>query len=134
MAEVLGCPRCPRFWVSQSSVVPKSSKVHPKNCRKDWARGGGAHLQRVVGGEGDGEAAREELREGVAVVVQEEGVVAERRHAEADLRQVEEVLQRQALAQVDAVGDVLAAHQRAHQVVHVSRLPCAQGPPPTLVI
>ena len=40
----------------------------------------------------------------------------------AYLCQVEQVLQRQALAQVDAMRDVLAQHQRAHQVVDVAGL------------
>ena len=87
----------------------------------------GARLHGVVGGEGEGEAAREEGGEGVLVVVQEQGVVGERGHAQPDLRQVEEVLQGQVLAQVDAVRDVLAQHQRAHQVVHVACLACACG-------
>ncbi len=42
----------------------------------------------------------------------------------AYLCQVEQVLQRQALAQVDAMRDVLAQHQRAHQVVDVAGLAC----------
>ena len=74
----------------------------------------GRYLQGVVRREGQGEAAGEEDWEGVLVVVQEEGVVAEGAHAQPDLREVEEVLQRQALAQVDAVRDVLAQQQRAH--------------------
>ena len=49
-----------------------------------------AHLQGVVGGEADGEAAGKEGGEGVAVVVQEERVVGERGHAEPDLRGGEE--------------------------------------------
>ena len=73
----------------------------------------GRHLQGVVRRQGQGEATGEEDWEGVLVVVQEEGVVAERAHAQPDLREVEEVLQRQALAQVDAVRDVLAQQQRA---------------------
>ena len=50
-------------------------------------------LQGVVGGEGDVEAAVEVFLQGVAVVVQEEGVVAQRGHGDADLGQVVEVLQ-----------------------------------------
>ena len=42
-------------------------------------------LQRVVCGEGDVEAPAEVLGEGTAVVVQEEVVVAQRRHGNTDL-------------------------------------------------
>ena len=77
----------------------------------EWLR---CHLQGVVRRQGQGEAAGKEDREGVLVIIQEEGVVAERAHAQPDLREVEEVLQRQALAQVDAVRDVLAQQQRAY--------------------
>ena len=42
-------------------------------------------LQRVVGRQGHAQPAREERRERVLVVVEEERVVGERRHAEADL-------------------------------------------------
>ena len=49
-------------------------------------------LEWVIGGEGDVEASTEVLREGAAVVVEEEVVVAERRHGNADLSQVVEVL------------------------------------------
>ena len=42
-------------------------------------------LQRVVGRQRHAQPAREEGGEGVLVVVEEEGVVGERRHAEADL-------------------------------------------------
>ena len=54
-------------------------------------------LKRIIRGEGDEEAAREKLWEGVAMVVDEEGVVAERGHGDADLRQVEEVLEHRGL-------------------------------------
>jgi hypothetical protein len=43
-------------------------------------------------------------------------------HAQANLRHVEEVLQAGALAQVDAVSDVLTQHQRTHEVVDVTSL------------
>ena len=42
--------------------------------------------ERVVSGERQGEAAREEHREGVFVVVQEQRVVAQRAHAQPNLR------------------------------------------------
>ena len=40
------------------------------------------------------------------------------------LGQIEEVLQGERLAQVDAVRNVLAQQQRAHQMIHVARLTC----------
>lgn len=50
-------------------------------------------LQRVVSTERDPQAAREEVRQRVAVVAQEQRVVAERGHRDVDLRQVIHVLQ-----------------------------------------
>ena len=82
------------------------------------------YLEGVVRGQGQGEAAGKEDGEGVLVVVQEEGVVAEGAHAQPDLAQVVQVLQRQRLAQVDAVRDVLAQQQAAHQVIHIPGLAC----------
>ena len=55
-------------------------------------------LERIVGGEGDEEAPGEVLGEGVAVVGEEEGVVAEGRHGYANLCQVVQVLQHRDLA------------------------------------
>ena len=82
------------------------------------------YLEGVVCGEGEGEAAGEEDGEGVLVVVQEQGVVAEGAHAQPDLAQVVQVLQRQRLAQIDAVRNVLAQQQAAHQVIHIPSLTC----------
>ena len=45
-------------------------------------------LQGVVGGKADVQATCEEQRQRVAVVVQEEGVVGQRRHAEPNLREL----------------------------------------------
>lgn len=87
---------------------------------------GAAHLKGVIGGQADGEAASKEGGEGVAVVVQEEGVVGEGGHAQANLGQVVEVLQGWGLAQIDAVGDVVAEEHGGHQVVHIPSLTCSQ--------
>ena len=84
----------------------------------------GACLQRVISGEADGEAAGEEGGKGVAVVVQEEGVIGERGHAQPDLSQVVQVLQGWGLAQVDAVGDVVTQQHGRHQVVYIPCLSC----------
>jgi hypothetical protein len=48
--------------------------------------------------------------------------VAHPPHAEPDLCHVEEVLQAGALAQVDAVSNVLTQHQSGHKVVNVTSL------------
>lgn len=50
-------------------------------------------LERVVSGQGDAQSSGEELRQRVAVVTQEERVVAQRRHRDEHLRQVVQVLQ-----------------------------------------
>lgn len=54
---------------------------------------GEVELEGVIGGEGDHEPPREVLGQGVAVVAEEEAVVAQRGHGDADLRQVVQVLQ-----------------------------------------
>ena len=64
----------------------------------------------VVGAERDVEALLEVLRKGILIVVQEELVVGQRRHGDAHLREVVEVLQSGVLAQKDAVVD-LVGHQ-----------------------
>ena len=57
-------------------------------------------LKRVIGAEGDEEASREEVVDGVLLVVQEEGVVREGRHGNADLGKVIQVLQHWSLSGV----------------------------------
>jgi len=54
-------------------------------------------LERVVGGQRDEQAACEELGQRVAVVVEEQRVVAERGHRDAHLGQVVQVLQHRRL-------------------------------------
>lgn len=49
---------------------------------------GEVKLERVVGGEGDGQAARQKLRKRVPVVVEKEGIVAQRRHGDSNLAQL----------------------------------------------
>ena len=50
-------------------------------------------LQRIVGGKGDHETACGVFGERVSMIVEEEAVVAERRHGDADAGQVIQVLQ-----------------------------------------
>lgn len=58
---------------------------------------GEVELQGVIGGEGDHETTRQVLRKGVAVVAEEEAVVAEWRHGNANLGQVVQILQDRSL-------------------------------------
>ena len=57
------------------------------------------------------------------MVVEEERVVRQRRHVQADLLQVVEVLQDRRFSQVDAVRDVLGEQKRRGEVVDVASLP-----------
>src|SRR5690349_19221305 len=59
----------------------------------------------------------EESREWVLVIFDEEQVVGERRHGDADLRQVVEVLQRRALLQHQPVVDRLGQQKGGRQVL-----------------
>mmetsp|Transcript_30605 Transcript_30605/g.42377 ORF Transcript_30605/g.42377 Transcript_30605/m.42377 type:complete len:205 (+) Transcript_30605:355-969(+) len=79
-------------------------------------------LQRVVCRKGHIKPPREKEREGVAVVVKEEGVVRERGHGQPNLGQVEEVLQPGRLAQVVAVCYFVSKEEGGGQVVDVTRL------------
>lgn len=67
-------------------------------------------------GRGDGRDSR------VAVVGEEQRVVAQGRHGQADLLQVEEVLHDGHLAQQDAVRDRVTREEGRRQVVRVSGL------------
>ena len=78
--------------------------------------------QRVVRGQRHGQPARKVRRERIAMVVQEQRVVAQRAHAEADLREVVQVLQEGALAELDAMRDVLGAHEARGEVVDLAGL------------
>ena len=79
-------------------------------------------LQGVVRGQGHVEAAREVDLEGVAIVVEEELVVAEGAHGDAHLHEVVQVLHPGGLAQLDAVVDLARGEEARRQVVHVPRL------------
>ena len=56
-------------------------------------------LQRVVGAQADIEACLEELRNRIPFVRKEQRIVAKQTHGDANLLEVEEVLQRRDLAQ-----------------------------------
>eukprot|EP00760_Papus_ankaliazontas_P027917 PhM_4_TR3463/c1_g1_i1/m.25542 len=74
-------------------------------------------LQWVVGAKGDVETAREEVREWVLEEVEEETVVAERRHGDAHLGEVVDVLKSGAVPQIDTVVNLIARQETCHQVV-----------------
>jgi len=54
-------------------------------------------LERIVGGQRDEQTSSEELGQRIAVIVEKQRVVAQRRHGDADLRQVIQVLQHRRL-------------------------------------
>lgn len=58
---------------------------------------GEVKLQGVVGGQGDHEASGQILWQRVPVVAEEQAVIAERRHGDADLCQVVEILKHRSL-------------------------------------
>ena len=62
---------------------------------------GEVELQGVVGGQGHDEAPGQVLRQGVTVVAEEQAVVAEGRHGDANLGQVVQVLQHRGLGRTD---------------------------------
>ena len=62
-------------------------------------RDGGDITRIITCGKGDVQAGPEEILERVAFIREEERVIAERRHGEADLLEVEQVLERRNLAE-----------------------------------
>ncbi len=79
-------------------------------------------LKRVVGGQANIESNRVILGERILDIVQEHGVIAEWRHGNAHLTQVEEVHEHGHLAQHQAMRDVVGEHERANKVIHGARL------------
>lgn len=79
-------------------------------------------LQRVIGGQGHVKPTLEEAGARVLVVRQEQGVVTEGRHRDADLVQVVEILQQRHLAQQDTMADAVAAQEADGQVIGVTGL------------
>jgi len=62
-----------------------------------WRNLGEVELERIVGGQRDEQTSSEELGQRIAVIVEKQRVVAQRRHGDADLRQVIQVLQHRRL-------------------------------------
>ncbi len=65
-------------------------------------------LQRVVCRQGHLQASRKELWKGVSVVVQEEGIVGQGAHAQANLGHVVQVLETRRLSEIDSVSNVFS--------------------------
>mmetsp|Transcript_8423 Transcript_8423/g.52656 ORF Transcript_8423/g.52656 Transcript_8423/m.52656 type:complete len:274 (+) Transcript_8423:4142-4963(+) len=78
-----------------------------------WIVRGQAHIKPPI----------EKCGERVPVIVQEQVVVAQRRHCKTDLFEVIQVLQARTLPQIDAVGNAVRPHEGRHQVIHVSGFP-----------
>lgn len=94
-------------------------------------------LQRIIGGQGHVEPTLEEAGARVLVVRQEQRVVTEGRHGDADLVQVVEILQQRHLAQQDTVADAMAAQEADSQMIGVTSLTAVRPKdesvePPTL--
>ena len=83
---------------------------------------GEVELQRIIRAQTDVEPRLEEVRQRVALVGEEEGVVAERAHRNSDLLEVEKVLKRRDLAQQNSVRDRLRGEERGGQMVGVASL------------
>lgn len=81
---------------------------------------GEVELERIVGTQTDIETAVEEGREGVALIVQEQGVVGQGRHGNTHLGQVEQVLQSGDLAQENTVRDTKGSQEGRGQVIRVT--------------
>ena len=80
---------------------------------------GEVELQRVVCAQTDVQPNLEEVWERVSLVSQEECVVTERAHGQADLLQVEKVLESRDLAKEDTMGDRMSEQIGRGQVVRV---------------
>ena len=80
-------------------------------------------LQRVVGAQANVQPCSEKLRQRVPLVRQEQRVVAQRAHGDADLLQVEQVLECGHLSQENPVRDGVGRQERRRQVVRVTGLP-----------
>lgn len=83
---------------------------------------GEVELQGVIRGKGNDESPGQVLRQGIAVIVEEQGVVGERGHGDADLGEIVEILEHGHLAQQETVGDVLGHEVAADQMLYGSGL------------
>lgn len=84
-------------------------------------------LERVVGGKAHVQTATEELLERDLIIVHEQVLVRERRHGDADLREVEEVLQHWGVLELHAVVDVVRQEEAARQVGLLAGFPAVRS-------
>lgn len=78
-------------------------------------------LQRIIRAQADIQSHFEEIRERVPLVRQKQAIIAQRRHRNPDLLQVEEVLQRRHFAEEDAVRDRVGGEIGGGEVVGIAR-------------
>ena len=106
----------PRVRVPRRAIVRarrwKSSVTGTYLCKVE--------LQRVICAQADVQANLEEVRKRVPLVCQEESVVAQRAHGQADLFEVEQVLKGWDLAKQNTVGNRMRQEVGRGQVVGVS--------------
>ena len=79
-------------------------------------------LQRIIRRQRDIKTLFEIADERVAVVGEEQCVIAQRRHRNPDLFQVEDILEQWHLSEGDAVTDAVAAQQRRRQMICITSL------------
>lgn len=70
---------------------------------------GERELQRVIGGQGDVEPSLQILGERVSVVREKEGIIAQGRHSNADLVEIEDVLQKRHLSEHETMAYAVTA-------------------------
>lgn len=78
-------------------------------------------LQRIVRAYAHIQPHFEEIRERIPLVCQKQAIVAQRRHRDPDLLQVEQVLQCGHFAQEDAMRDRVRGEERRREMVWVAR-------------
>lgn len=77
-------------------------------------------LQRIVRAQTDVQTNLEEVRQWVPLVCQEERIIAERAHSDADLLQVEQVLKRRNFAEENAVRDGVRGEESGGEMVGIA--------------
>lgn len=77
-------------------------------------------LKRVIGRQAYTQSSGEILRKRIAMIVQEKRIVTERRHRDADLRQVVQILKYGDLPEQQTVRNILRHHVSAHEMLNRS--------------
>ena len=88
-------------------------------------------LQGIVGGQGNVEASGQVVRKRITGVGEEERIVAQGTHGDADLREVVQILQHRRLSNTSAVQHRITVTEQAITDVRATggdhRIPCATG-------